>query len=62
MQALYDAVGGGQLPWLDELLIAAGAVRRRDCSATAPAGQPCPLCGIRPAAIDHAHTNHQKGQ
>lgn len=62
VQALYDAVGGGQLPWLDELLIAAGAVRRRDCSATAPAGQPCPLCGIRPAAIDHAHTNHQKGQ
>ncbi len=45
--ALYRAADDERLPWLDELLIAAGFVRRCPCGATAPAEERCDLCGLR---------------
>jgi hypothetical protein len=43
--ALYRVVDDHQLPWLDDLLIAAGFMRRCPCVAMAPADEPCPVCG-----------------
>lgn len=48
VQALYAAVSDDRLPWLEELLITAGVLRRCDCTAMAPAGRPCPVCGTPP--------------
>jgi hypothetical protein len=44
--ALYRAVDGDRLPWLDELMIAAGFLRRCPCGATAPADERCDQCGL----------------
>lgn len=52
VQALYAAVSAERAGWLDELLIAAGAVRRCGCTATAAAGEPCPIRGAGPAIAD----------
>jgi hypothetical protein len=43
--ALYRAVDDDRLPWLDELLIAAGFLRSCPCGATAPAEHRCDRCG-----------------
>lgn len=48
--ALYAAVADDNVGWLDDLLIAAGAIRRCDCTATAPTAEPCPICGAPPPA------------
>jgi hypothetical protein len=48
VQALYAAVSDDRRPWLEELLITAGVLRRCDCTAMAPAGRPCPVCGTPP--------------
>jgi hypothetical protein len=42
---LYRAVDDERLPWLDDLLIAAGFMRRCPCGAMAPAEQRCDRCG-----------------
>ena len=44
--ALYRAVDDDRLPWLDELCIAAGFLRRCPCGATAPAEGRCDDCGL----------------
>jgi hypothetical protein len=43
--ALYRAVDVDRLPWLDELLITAGFLRRCPCGAMAPARERCDRCG-----------------
>jgi hypothetical protein len=43
--ALYRAADDDRLPWLDELLIAAGFMRRCLCGAMAPAEERCDQCG-----------------
>jgi hypothetical protein len=43
--ALCRAVDDDRLPWLDELLIAAGFLRSCPCGATAPAQERCDRCG-----------------
>jgi hypothetical protein len=58
--ALYAAVADDNLGWLDELLIAAGAMRRCDCTATAPTAEPCPICGAQPPAAATVPTGTTK--
>lgn len=43
--APYRTVDDHRLPWLDELLITAGSLRRCPCGATAPADESSQLCG-----------------
>jgi len=65
VRALYAAVSDDdQLPWLDDLLIAAGVLRRCACTAMAVVGQPCEACGTTPTlpALATGETDTVKGR
>jgi len=54
--ALYRAADGDRLSWLDELMIAAGFLRRCPYGATAPAEERCDRCGLsddEPAVLSY---------
>ncbi|ROO52762.1 hypothetical protein EDC02_7703 [Micromonospora sp. Llam0] len=44
--ALYRVADDTMLPWLDELMITAGLLRRCACGSTAPADERCDHCGL----------------
>ncbi|MEU1811062.1 hypothetical protein [Micromonospora aurantiaca (nom. illeg.)] len=46
VSALYRAADDRLLPWLDELMIAAGLLRRCACGVMAPADERCDHCGL----------------